>query len=68
MIQEGFDRGFKLGALHSVLTVLKGNFLASSNSSDDTDLDELDTVCEIEKMRESLEHQIPEIKIASNLF
>lgn len=68
MIQKGFDRGFQLGALHSVLKVLEGNFGKELETEEPEDI-EVNTINkEIVEIREKLEFTIPVIKIASNLY
>lgn len=68
MIQEGFDRGYKIGALFSALKVLQESF-DDSNVKEELDVKEEDDILkEIEEIKETLLERIPEIKIASNLI
>lgn len=69
MIQEGFDRGYQVGALFSALKVLEGAFLNSELYKEHhDDLEEDEILREIAGIRETLQERVPEIKIALNLF
>lgn len=70
MIQSGFDRGFQLGSLHSVLKVLESNFVSESvNEAEEVEFEDESKISEnITLMRERLEKDLPVIKIAANLY
>lgn len=68
MIQEGFDRGYQVGALFAVLKVLEGAFLNSELREELEELEEDGILKEIVVIRGTVQERVPEIKIASNLF
>lgn len=68
MIQEGFDRGYQVGALFSVMKIIEAAFLTSENHSEKDEPEEAGILKEIEEIKIALQERIPEIKIATNLF
>lgn len=70
VIQSGFDRGFQLGALHSIWKVLESNFANEFvNEVEEVEIeDESKIIEDIALMKKRMEKNLPMIKIASNLY
>lgn len=71
VIQEGFDRGYRLGSFLAVFNILSETLLSNEKIVEfdqESSIDPEFIVNNIKKMREIIGVKVPEIKIATNLY